>query len=523
MKFLSTTFLNLFFVASISGQIPVSSDVNDQLLQGPCYIFATVAAIESKAMEIDGINDIDLYEWNLYSSGVLGGRSGNGQNMVEKVLQHAAEYGIYPSSSNPVPTSIFQLPNQNDPIVPGIAAFTGCISDFSAGQITYAYVGNPEASCLDDDNVSFETNDISGTKYLYSHDSEMGYVHDTSPNVTEMKAHIDSGKGLICFFTNWNGTGISHAVFVYGYSGSNWLYKDSWPGDAGLKNTELSMENCTDYYYLTGSVFPEIASQCEGNIDGNQIISGSSYYELENTSQYATNISWSVSDNLSIETQNGYGVTIVPTDCYTGTSTITCSYQELGNTCEKDMEVTIESGSLQPESILVLSSVWTNNTTCTNSLLELEVIDSNPSFITTYDWDIQGASILIQGNSTLIVRTPNSPSFLTFKVRAQREDCTFSDWKTLYGYSENCNQGGGGGAPLLANTSNVSFFEESILKFGNDGLYYEVISLDGKTTKESLISSNQKVDLSLFKKQTVLLRLKDKNGRLLLNQKAYIE
>lgn len=514
---------------SMGRGVPISTPVRDQLLQGPCYIFATVAALESKAIQ-SGLSNVDLYEWNLYSKQVIGSRTGSGHVMVTSLLNHAQTNGVYDITGVQMP-SLNDLPNLNDPLVPGIADFSSCISNLNSSY--YAQV--PEGNCLDDDDKTFELAPFSGYKYTFNK-TGAGYILDTDPNPFEMRNLLNQGNGLIAFFDQWDNTSTSHAVFIYGYNGSDWKYKDSWPGNPGNKQTALDITKCTRFYYLTGGVTSNMPATCQGTISGSGTVTGNTTYTL--TGGNYTNINWeNIIGNLSVVSESGNSITVSPSNCGISTATIPVTYQDNGSQCNTSKTVTVSSSSQNPASISVLSANWNNGQTCPNTTLELEVVDNNNPVYpqTSYDWQISGATILSgNGTPTLMVRTSNSPgtTFLTFKVRAKYSTCAYSAWTNLNGTSSSTNCAGGGGGAMSAvsifpnpsTSAKVQLKLNQLNKYDQNKTYSVVIfnSVGAEVKKSILKNTTSITEISGLQRGIHYFKIYDENNKLIETQRVMI-
>lgn len=491
----------IFWALNTVGQVlPVSSNSHDQLVQGPCYIFATVAALETEAIKA-GYSNADLYEWNLYSKAVLGSRSGNGDNMVTKVLKQATDYGIYDRIGAYSP-SINTLPNGSDLTVPGIADFTGCLNSLALNN--YYYPNEFEGTCVDDENQIYAFEPFEGYKYIYS--SAIDYTVINNPSILQMASVLNNGHGLIAFFNNWIGS-TSHAIYIYGRNGSNWYYKDSWPNDHGNKYGTLDLSKCSKVYYLTGSISSNAPASCSAIISGNSTVSGNTTYNISGNN--ISNVNWSVSSNLTIVNQNSTSITVKPTSCTTGSGNISATYYQNLEFCSTSKNVSISGGSLAPNGISVLSYDWSNGETCPNTTLELNVIDNNnPAYPqTTYDWSISGATLLSgNGTETVFVKTADVEwtNYLTFKVRAKYGSCSYSAWTTLYGTADPSNCSGGG--------SGVRFdpnFETRNSTSSHDQLEYFIISLDGKVLDRGIYLDDKSINYSCLNQPFVIVKITD--------------
>ncbi|MEL7192683.1 MAG: hypothetical protein AAFO96_09605, partial [Bacteroidota bacterium] len=74
--------------------VPVTPSLRDQQLQGPCYIFATIAALESRALQACVNIGSGYDEWSLYNTCLLGGRNGTGHIMIPQVVDVALKEGV---------------------------------------------------------------------------------------------------------------------------------------------------------------------------------------------------------------------------------------------------------------------------------------------------------------------------------------------------------------------------------------------------------------------------------------------
>lgn len=528
-KILLLFFCLIMYSFNAIGQVPYATTSSDQVIQGPCYIFATVAALESKILESSpSLNTtLDLYEWNLYSKSILGTRSGDGHKMVTKVLPHANSKGIYTAASNYIPTSTSNIPNPNELLVPGIADFTVCSNNFSNGDITYFH--NPaEGTCEDDEDEKFEIVSIEGNKYEYSY-TGTGYVRDNTPTVQEMKDHLDAGRGLIAFFTDWDGGTTAHAVFIHGYSGSNWKYKNSWPGSANSNaSSTLDISKCTDYYYLTGTMTLDNGASCAATLSGGTSVVQNTTYTLQNNGTSVSGVSWSVSNNLTIVSQSSSNITVRANNCTSESGYVTASYTSSGVSCQVSKSITVAGSAVStPTSISVLSLDWNNGDTCPGTTLELHANDNNPGYpYTTYNWSISGATIISgQGTPTLYVQTPSGSgtTYLTFKVRAKNGNCSYSGWRTLYGQSDPSNCGGGG---FFLSFNNQSLTVENLnnLDIKNQQMRYQVITLDGKIMNEGFIERDKtQIDISEVTQKLVILRIYDPITGFYQSEKYFIK
>ncbi len=477
--------------------VPVTMHAEDQLVQGPCYIFATVAAIESRAQA--ACLDLDLNEWSLYNSCVLGGGQGarpsSGTIMVNQVVDWAENEGIVEEGNNSVPTGVDQVPNPNDPTVRGIADFD-CPEFCDEKKLAYQKTDETghAPACFDDEGVQFAVSALEGSKYKLVPASNGKSVEtvsfssqsSASQKINTVKQLINQGYGVIGFFDFWgkdsdangNVVDINHCVFIRGYQGSWWSYKDSWPDDNGIKTgwtgtkasnpNNLNFDSLTKIFYITGTVEPKQVS-CNLSISGPSSITGSATYSLGGDYPNPCTISWSVSGG-TFTGQGSSSITVTPSNCTVAQLTISATVQTPYATCSDSRTISNGSVLTMPSPIQVLSPQWDNLTgqTCPNTQLELQTgFDPNVS----YQWSIAGASLLSgQGTYNVHVRTPSSSvSNLAFKVRTTNS-CGSSPWQTLYGQSNSstpgCGLGGGGGGFFAFSDDYLQIRDQALIWFG---------------------------------------------------------
>jgi len=459
--------LSFFLSVSFAQSVPVSAHLSDQVVLGPCYIFSTVAALESKAMQ-GGAANVNFNEWQFYSTCVLGTLSGNGDNMIAAVADHISDHGAY-SGAHSSPTSS-DCPNPNDPLVPCIADFNCSLNATWCQDKTYQQT--PEGYCVDNENNKFEFDLSFGSEYCLQ--GGVSTIDVEGMSVTQKKQQVinllSQGKGVIANFKNWTATNGcasnnsgGHSVFIYSHVESVFSYKDSWPCNPSFSNANLPWRFLTDLYYITGSVnYCGNTPICNLSINGGSTVGGNTNYSLSGS---ASNISWSVSGNLSIVGSNANStVTIRPNSCSNGSGTVSVTYN---GGCSKSKPVYVLGRSPRPSSIAVLSSNWNGaGQTCPNTLLELEAIVNGNYGNLIYDWSISGATLLSgQGSPTVFVQTPSYNSNLVFRVRTRRANCPFSGWRTIYGNSSSSNPGCGGGGGYVSSGGESG--ELDFLKFFN--------------------------------------------------------
>lgn len=448
-KVLNVVFTLFLTSYSLSAQtVSVSNHISDQVIQGPCYVFSSAAALESNAME-NGASNVNFNEWLFYSSCVTGSLGGTAGVLIPKSIEHVGNHGAY-SGSHSSPTLI-TCPNPNDPLVPCIADFD-CDSNTTWCTQDQMYMSTPEAMCPDNEGTVFEFNPQGGTKYTMTPASDGSYWKkislsglSTTAKSSQIKNLLNSGKGVIANFSPWRTAG-AHSLFIYGTLGSNWKYKDSWPGDAGLRSGSLDLAKLDEIYYISGTV--SLPTQpCLKSISGSNTIENDRYFYLTGSGS-ASNISWSVPSTLTILSGQGTSTLRVRLNTCSNTSgTISVTYN---TNCSASKSVSIRGASPTPSNIVVASPNWNmHGETCPNTTLELFAINNTGHGNLQYNWSIAGATLNSgQGTSSVFVTTPSSNSNLSFRVRTRRGLCSYSPWRTLSGYSSSSNNGcsfGGGG------------------------------------------------------------------------------
>lgn len=257
-----------------------STHVEDQLIQGPCYVFAAIAALESSALENDcdlQPDEVNFNEWQFYSSCALGPFDNGRDAMTGGTLQHAADYGATPSSSleHWAPT-VGDCPNPGNPQLPCLAYFQNCSVEGTWCRNNSQYtqstevVGNQIAICDDSDGQTFRF--IGGSPHSYRLQVPFGQQVFTSvqnPTAQDFQDALESGKGAIAIIGNYGNVGevLEHAIFVFEKTGNNYRFKDSWPStssasiSAGIKSGNIFSLGSVDYMFtVNGNMLRNNAS-----------------------------------------------------------------------------------------------------------------------------------------------------------------------------------------------------------------------------------------------------------------------
>lgn len=505
--------------------VPRSSHASDQVIQGPCFIFAATAALESRALQNpnNGLSagSTNFNEWQSYSTCAIGGRIWGGLNLIEATFNQAGDHGM--SSGTHANPTILNCPNPNDPQVPCIADFSCVSTNNTWCETNTMYSPNNFGSlCNDVDGTGRTFNIIPGSDYDYilRPDANGDYFRREN-NITHsaIGSLLSNGHGVIAFVDNWNGTGVRHAIFIYQKIGQTYKYKDSWPGAAtanGASNLDLS--KVVRLFYVTGTVEPKngiivdpnpdpdpnpTPTPCDYSLQGSNTISanGTTTYTLSGGTGTVSNIVWNYPNSASLVSGLGTTtLTLYSANCTSSTGTVSVSYVNNGSACSDAKNVTVQGGpTAKPTGIEVWGFDWYHSgvgmgQTCPNVRLELHPIDpNNPSYpVTTYQWSVMGGTILSgQGTDNLAVRTGNA-SQVTFAVRANKNNCGYSGWKYLSATSpanfcSNIGIGDGGlGGPSLgmlrqANMTPTELdFTPYFLASGQEEVQVEIISMTGQ-------------------------------------------
>ena len=272
---------------SVAQSVPVRSAAADQLAPGPCYIFATIAAVESLVMQKTG-KMYDLSEWYFYSSCVQNG-IGNGRYLMENTLNKINNDGAPLQGSSYSPSTLSACPNAN---TYGSECYMDlpplCCHPKKSFEIEALGGGACTPSNSDFDVVSANYDvmfDMSAGTSLFKEIDLSGDRRRAIKDVLD--GNVPGGeKGVIAFFqanaikhgSEWRDS--DHAIFFYGYGNGTWKYKDSWQGDAGLKtalDSEINFAGMTGGFYLTAEITdltetepePVVEDTCESFITPN--------------------------------------------------------------------------------------------------------------------------------------------------------------------------------------------------------------------------------------------------------------
>lgn len=573
---LMIAFLASYAIHGQVHQVPVSAHDTHQFVQGPCYIFATMAALETAALN-DNANCVDPYsinfnEWSFYSKGVIDDTF-SGPPMIKLSLQHMATIGAKHLEAGLHPQRKIELPNHNRgnlaSDLTGNAEFTstsgtcGNWADnhkYYVSQFSQLQPGGSPPVCYDvEANRSFKFVDNGTSTDIFHFRNADGSVinnpssHSNLP-LTELEVGswsqsqiknkvaeiLDTGHGVIMFFSKWKDNVTEHAIYVYKYeesSGRFW-YKDSWPQGAGgtsngpefilpssagvSLNTKLG--DAIKIMHLTGTVrqspAPTVCTNCQESISRVDLtptptfIDGVGEFEVSGSPSV---VSWSVSDGLEIVGSSTSGtVKVLSRNCNffdTTQETITAVY-DFG--CVATYNVTDLRSSQAVEQIKLNGPSGFHNI-CPGDVIQLEAVaDYYPHPQYTFEWLIGGATIINgQGSKFLNIQISSAAnSTQVYKVRTYDALCGwYSPWKTLSGNVNNSNCGGGGlggpGSGLIGPTSNqmdfTDFFEDTPRA---KTVQIEIYTMEGKRLLKGEVNANEPIQsLKLVPRGIAIFRL----------------
>jgi len=446
--------------------VPISSHPSDQVVLGPCYIFATVAALESNAIQNGASTGTNFNEWQFYSSCVMGSLGSTAQAMIPTTIEHVGTYGAFSKPHQSPSSMTCPNPNQNSTVT-CIADFNCALNDSWCKNNQIYYSTGDNGSCLDNEGNGFAFTSNGGIPYTITPDQNGDlWKKRTFPEnfIVNKQAYarnkLSKGIGVIANFSVWGPGGGSHSIFIFGTDGNTWHWKDSWPNSSGVSSGNLPWAKLTSYYCITGQVVLSSSSSCSLSINGTPKVKGNTTFTL---SGGLGSISWAVGNDLTIVSGQGTAsIVVAPNTCNVTSSFIEATSHN-GQCTELLNITTVDGRSPQPNKIVVLSPHWSvNGKTCPDTELELEAFVPPYAGTLTYQWSISGASLLSgQGTSSVVVKTNPSDSYLSFRVRTRRNSCPNSGWYTLSGYSSSSNPGcsGGGGGGIRQSTNHLHFDE----------------------------------------------------------------
>lgn len=163
----------------------------DQLTQGPCFLFASVAMIETKyKIQNNTTNNIDLSEGQLNET-CAGGFG------IPTALNFVKNYGVVAETCYPYSRSYY---------AGGVSPYPDCYNPCGTSSIKY--------KISDYQNINLSTIDV-------------------NQRADYLKSIIEqNGSVALCFSGTSLHNGSMHAYELYGWNNLQWILKDSWPGQA---------------------------------------------------------------------------------------------------------------------------------------------------------------------------------------------------------------------------------------------------------------------------------------------------
>lgn len=574
----------IFLVASClvcysQEEVPHSPHAENQLLQGPCYIFAAVAALESKAMLAGSIAP-NFNEWKYWSTCVLGNDININSTVlspkviIENTVNHMKANGAIQKTNAHDYLQKSQLPNHSlCSAYAGIADFD-CSSSLNGGNNgTWCdnYGGYSKNStslgpvCKDhsvgNDVFTFTPNLILGHKDVSFNNLTFKYSSSNTGS-TEVINQLQAGNGVIAVINNYRtascgGTtyAAQHAIFIYKHSGGKFFFKDSWPGDgnsAGEMN--VSTYNNSDIQsisYLEGNAVchngcePDDVEEeeenlpCDYNISGPSLIGCSTVsYRLTGGTGTASNISWQVPTGVTIVSgANNSRLRVKASNCgATISGVIQITYTDI-NSCNDTppKAVSVAGGNVSKPSGIQFNGPISISEYCPGSAAQLVAIDNNSSHCPIYDWSISGATILNgHGTNTInILSNSTAGAHQSYSVRVKKECGSYTSWTRITGYlGDYCEDDiydGDGGVGIFPAAQiqddfggDYLFQEDTNLKLLN----LEIIDLFGRTLEKVKVArgeSGKKINMNSFPSGILIVRYYDESMKFLTTRKIMVK
>lgn len=483
-------------------EVPVTGGVRDQLRQGPCYIFATVAALESRGLLSCTDIGSGFHEWSLYNSCLLESRTGSAHIMIERVVDAAIEEGLLDRQHN-IPHSKSELPNKTDGMVPGIGDFQ-CpnFCHQPANNRLFIHTADPSGTCTDKDNEQFDVLKPGSLDARYklvedpnapaypSHLPPLGsyplasgnppptHIPTPSPTTLNILKYIDlngvseytktqtmmylldNGYGCIALFDKWKDGG-SHCVFIYGGDGCSWDFKDSWPDDAELGSGSLDLKELSQVYFITGFVKKE-----EVNCQDVSIVADESQYPLsysvEGGQPNPCSITWTVSGGAIVSGQGTRSIVVCPSST---TSSVQVDVELSSPTLTCAAHHTFQA-SPSLKGILMQGVYWDDGTQ--TACPDERFIAQTDSYTGgSYDWQVSGAQLIGASNGAQIKIKTSNVSYASLLVKARLTHACFTEpWISLNGHVNGNGLLCDGGIIRLADESLLTIADRTLIWHG---------------------------------------------------------
>ncbi|MEL6632699.1 MAG: T9SS type A sorting domain-containing protein [Bacteroidota bacterium] len=526
-------------------EVEVGGNGKNQLVQGPCYIFATIAALESNALQSCVAIEAGFDEWSLYNTSVLNGVSPGAVTMISKVIDVASSSseGILNADQMDI-SKIESLPNEHDLILPGIGDFqcgTGCFIPPSSDRVTR--YGPPEggACCndLDDSNEDGDGNPYPQKEFNILPPPDLRYEFIPATGIPAFPSNLPQPQtiapglnfidfedqyygssikksvllhllshqyGCIALFENFrerkpnSGDWLNHGVFIYGAEGCNWKYKDSWPGasEVRFKSGYLDLLKLTGIYFISGRV----GVKGENAMCNNYTIVGDEKqgpisYSVSGLDGQECSFSWTASEGKIEEGQNTSSIIFDPQGCVSN-NPITISVEVIGPTGSCTLTRTLSTPA-KPD-VFIQGGYWDEytQTACPN---ELYIANTNANSDLLYEWQVNGAQ-MTSTSSPHEIEFQTSTSNFEVKLRVGNA-CGFGPFETISGIVDPSDPACNGG-PLRTAPSTVTVQDRVIHWSGHgisyaqrqEGLTCTLVDLNGKEVfRQRLIDAEQRLDV----------------------------
>jgi hypothetical protein len=229
------------------------SSAKDQKEQGPCNIFAAVAAVEAMSQiyyNKQGTS-LDLSESHLYSDCCSGGCS-VGAATLSEAMNFFISYGVVDNSTLPFP---------ENPLMP-----QNCFWRDTCNTGTPSYrVKIPGYQKIEPQN----NNDLKRA------------IMDYGPIIVQL------GNQFSCLYHDYP-CGENHTVLIVGWdllnSETRWQIKDSWPGNHQILYFAFNIFNYDPKFYYVKTNSAGVELSCEG--DGCNIFNSRSYHDYDQDGFY---------------------------------------------------------------------------------------------------------------------------------------------------------------------------------------------------------------------------------------------
>jgi len=504
-----------------------STHTEDQEIQGPCYVFATTAALESVSNE-----NIDLSEWYFWSTCVLDGATGYGPHIINSIADHVNDIGalyeedFYDPFGPDGQGCINGQGNPSGSNTPCIFICEGAENDFceatnQAGCPIGLQISEEAGTCNFGGYTwmtHFPTSFRSGNVSLI--DLNIGNLSSDDKEELLEQTICDDNQGVVLFLNDYRPNGnsdnvTSHAVYAFKKNGSSFTYKDSWPGDPSSGRTQsLDFEKISHAYFFEGSLNDQSCidtpePDCDCQLVGPSSTVGQATFKLVGPCKGAKD--WNVSDNLEVTSggsRRSRNITVALDSCQVENVNVSV---QVGECDPMSVSFVLDPKPAAPVGITVFAQQI-----CPNQIIELNVEDDNAATPeVSYEWQVVSGGALAsgQGSGTIFVTTSGAEfGVLNVRVRA-RNECGVSDWFTIsIPFDRDCRDGDGGLRSVV--DDEVSIFPNPAFQVINiDGLgsqvYSELLSLDGKVVS---VNQTSKIDVAHINSGIYILRIKKTDG-----------